>query len=60
MDQMLVAEGSPIRNAFKGETFIFTHVSEDEDVAEFDVLLERGGMLTGTGRQHPAEIGKKQ
>lgn len=44
--------GTRIRNTFNGETFIFTHV--DEDAAEFqcDVFLDRGGVLTGTGRQH--------
>lgn len=50
--QPLPPAGTRIRNAFNGETFVFTHV--DEDAAEFrcDVFLERGGMLTGTGRQH--------
>jgi mannose-6-phosphate isomerase-like protein (cupin superfamily) len=44
--------GTRIRNAFNGETFIFTHVDESADEVRFDVFLERGGMLTGTGRQH--------
>jgi quercetin dioxygenase-like cupin family protein len=52
MDPLPVVQGDRIRNAFKGETFIFTHVSEDADVVQFDVYLDPGGMLTGTGRQH--------
>jgi quercetin dioxygenase-like cupin family protein len=52
MDTPLVPEGTRIRNAFNGETFIFTHVSEDSSIAEFDVYLEPGGMLTGTGMHH--------
>ena len=44
--------GTSIRNAFNGETFIFTSTDEDAEVFECDVFLERGGMLTGTGRQH--------
>jgi hypothetical protein len=48
----LITPGTQIRNIFNGETFIFTHVIEDPEIAEFDVYLEAGGMLTGTGRQH--------
>ncbi len=44
--------GTRIRNAFNGETFIFTHMNDRVDEVQFDVFLERGGMLTGTGRQH--------
>jgi mannose-6-phosphate isomerase-like protein (cupin superfamily) len=44
--------GTRVRNAFNGETFIFTHMDETADMVEFDVFLERDGMLTGTGRQH--------
>ncbi len=44
--------GTRIRNGFNGETFIFTHLVERADEVQFDVFLERGGMLTGTGRQH--------
>lgn len=44
--------GTRIRNAFNGETFIFTHLDDGDEEVRFDVLLERGGMLTGTGRQH--------
>jgi quercetin dioxygenase-like cupin family protein len=44
--------GTRIRNTFNGETFIFTHVDDQVDKLQFDVFLERGGMLTGTGRQH--------
>jgi quercetin dioxygenase-like cupin family protein len=52
MDLWPVVQGAQIRNGFNGETFVFTHLTEDADVAEFDVYLEPGGMLTGTGRQH--------
>ena len=52
MNLLPVQQGERIRNAFNGETFIFTYVSEDADVVQFDVYLEPGGMLTGTGRQH--------
>jgi len=52
MGLLPVVQGDRIRNAFNGETFIFTHVSEDADIVQFDVYLEPGGMLTGTGRQH--------
>jgi quercetin dioxygenase-like cupin family protein len=52
MNLLPVQQGERIRNAFNGETFIFTHVSEDADVVQFNVYLEAGGMLTGTGRQH--------
>ena len=48
----IIAEGTQIRNAFNGETFIFTHVDENAGIAQFDVFLERGGVLTGAGRQH--------
>ena len=44
--------GTRIRNTFNGETFIFTHVDDQVDEVQFDVFLERGGMLTETGRQH--------
>ena len=50
--EILPPAGTRIRNAFNGETFIFTHMDERADELEFDVFLERGGMLTGTGRQH--------
>jgi quercetin dioxygenase-like cupin family protein len=50
--QTLPPAGTRTRNAFNGETFIFTHMDERADELEFDVFLERGGMLTGTGRQH--------
>jgi quercetin dioxygenase-like cupin family protein len=48
----LVAKDRRIRNAFNGETFIFTHPWESEDFAQFDVHLERGGVTTGTGMHH--------
>ncbi len=44
--------GTRVRNAFNGETIIFTHVDEDADEFQCDLFVERGGMLTGTGRQH--------
>lgn len=44
--------GTRLRNAFNGETLVFTHIDEDADEARFDVLIEPGGMTTGTGRQH--------
>ena len=51
MNLLPVTEGDRVRNAFNGETFIFTHVSEQTEVVQFDVYLEPGGMLTGTGMQ---------
>jgi quercetin dioxygenase-like cupin family protein len=51
-DIPLVSEGHRIRNAFNGETFIFTHVREDSDSFQCDVLIEPGGMLTGSGMHH--------
>jgi quercetin dioxygenase-like cupin family protein len=44
--------GTRIRNAFNGETFIFTHVDEGASEFQCDVFIEIGGMKTGTGRQH--------
>ena len=44
--------GARIRNAFNGETFIFTHVDENANEFQCDVFIEAGGMKTGTGRQH--------
>jgi quercetin dioxygenase-like cupin family protein len=44
--------GTRVRNQFNGETFIFTHMDDDADAVQFDVFLETGGMLKGTGRQH--------
>lgn len=44
--------GTRLRNPFNGETFIFTQAGEDAGAFRFDVLVEPGGMLTGTGRQH--------
>jgi len=44
--------GTRIRNAFNGETFIFTHVDEGASEFQCDVFIEAGGMKTGTGRQH--------
>lgn len=44
--------GTKIRNAFNGETFIFTHVDEGASEFQCDVFIEAGGMKTGTGRQH--------
>jgi quercetin dioxygenase-like cupin family protein len=52
MKLLPVTEGDRVRNAFNGETFIFTHLSENAEVVQFDVYLEPGGMLTGTGSQH--------
>ena len=52
MKMLPVTQGDRVRNAFNGETFIFTHVSENAEVVQFDVHLEPGGMLTGTGMQH--------
>ena len=48
----LVPAGTRVRNPFNGETFVFTHVDEGADDFQFDVHIDRGGMLTGTGRQH--------
>jgi len=50
--QQLPRPGTRIRNPFQGETFVFTHVDEAADDVRFDVMLERGGMTTGSGRQH--------
>ena len=44
--------GTRIRNAFNGETFIFTHIDEGASEFQCDVFIEFGGMKTGTGRQH--------
>ncbi|MCB2115960.1 MAG: cupin domain-containing protein [Rhodobacteraceae bacterium] len=44
--------GTRIRNPFNGETYVFTVVDEDAAEFEFDVYVEPGGMMTGTGRQH--------
>jgi quercetin dioxygenase-like cupin family protein len=44
--------GTRIRNAFNGETFIFTHIDEGANEFQCDVFIEFGGMKTGTGRQH--------
>jgi quercetin dioxygenase-like cupin family protein len=52
MNLPLPPAGTRIRNAFNGETFVFTHVSDDLEFAQFDVYLEPGGMLSGTGMQH--------
>ena len=51
-DRLSIAAGHRIRNAFNGETFIFTDVVETPDFVQFDVYLEPGGVLTGTGRHH--------
>ena len=51
-NQLVIARDTRVRNAFNGETFIFTHVDEHAKDIQFDVYLERGGMLTGTGMQH--------
>ncbi len=51
-DSLSIAAGHRIRNAFNGETFIFTHVVETPEFVQFDVYLEPGGVLTGTGRHH--------
>jgi quercetin dioxygenase-like cupin family protein len=48
----LVPQGHRIRNAFNGETFVFVQSEEREDMAEFEVVLERGGMTMGSGRAH--------
>jgi hypothetical protein len=52
VDADIPSTGTRIPNQFNGETFIFTHVDEDVLEVQFDVFLEGGGMLTGTGRQH--------
>jgi quercetin dioxygenase-like cupin family protein len=49
---LLPTAGTRIRNAFNGETFIFTHVDESASEFQCDVFIEAGGMKTGTGRQH--------
>ena len=51
-DGPLVTAGRRIRNRFNGETFIFTHACEDARAFQCDVLLEPGGLLTGTGLHH--------
>jgi len=48
----LAPAGTRVHNGFNGETIIFTHVDDAANVVQFDVLLDRGGGLTGTGRQH--------
>jgi quercetin dioxygenase-like cupin family protein len=48
----LPSPGTRVANPFIGETFIFTHLDEDAAVCQFDVHLARGGVVTGTGRQH--------
>ena len=50
--ELLPSAGTKIRNAFNGETFIFTHVDEGAIEFQCDVLIEAGGMKIGTGRQH--------
>jgi quercetin dioxygenase-like cupin family protein len=50
--ESLPPSGTRVCNPFNGETFVFTHVDEDADTFQVDVILSRGGMLTGTGRQH--------
>ena len=40
------------RNAFNGETFIFSEAGMDCDVARFDVVLERGGSGGGNALAH--------
>ena len=50
--QSLPPAGTRIHNSFNGETIIFTHVDDAADVVQFDVMLDRGRGLTGTGRQH--------
>ena len=40
------------RNAFNGETFIFSGALTDRDVARFDVVLERGGTGGGNALAH--------
>jgi quercetin dioxygenase-like cupin family protein len=50
--ESLPPAGTRIRNAFNGETFIFTHVDEGANEFQCDVFIEVGGMKTGTGRQH--------
>lgn len=51
-DPALPPAGTRIHNRFNGETFIFTHVDDSPDIFRCDVFLERGGVTTGTGRQH--------
>jgi quercetin dioxygenase-like cupin family protein len=48
----LPAPGTRIGNPFIDETFIFTHVDETAAICQFDVHLDKGGVTTGTGRQH--------
>jgi quercetin dioxygenase-like cupin family protein len=50
--QALPPAGTRVSNAFNGETFVFTHMDEAATVCRFDVFLARGGVTTGTGRQH--------
>ena len=50
--ESLPPAGTRIRNAFNGETFIFTHVDEGASEFQCDIFIEVGGMKTGTGRQH--------
>jgi mannose-6-phosphate isomerase-like protein (cupin superfamily) len=45
-------EGFRVSNPFNGETFIFTHMRDDDQAVEFDVHLAAGGLLTGTGMHH--------
>lgn len=51
-DAVIPPAGTTVRNAFNGETFIFTHVDEDAPEFRFDVRIAPAGMATGTGRQH--------
>lgn len=48
----LPSPGTRLRNPFTGEVFLFTDVDETAESFRFDVLIEPGGMTTGTGRQH--------
>jgi hypothetical protein len=50
--ESLPPAGTRIRNAFNGETFIFTHVDDGASEFQCDIFIEVGGMKPGTGRQH--------
>ena len=50
--ELLPSAGTKFRNAFNGETFIFTHVDEGAIEFQCDILIEAGGMKIGSGRQH--------
>lgn len=52
LKQEMIERGAVLRNAFNGETFVFSHPLDDPRAASIDVILAHGGSGGGNALVH--------